>query len=261
MERERVLVLACVNPQDLVLQNCKSKVVYEHQGVYNCIPANEEDSWTAETTAILRHWLTQSESVWFVRLDKDSGLVFFKDQQDRIINCREMLVELKMARKFSFSFQAVERMRLKKLMVDWVELHELKIDYAEFKNISAKRVDKPEPLPDTPSPKRIKEDVPDSVSPERLSKPPVAEEEGEQMSVDEDEQISPMEALMRALEQELNSVKEEKQKPVIALSQQNSYKFYGGKDPVFIYSKEHVEPYQSMDEVPYPVPLKQRIPG
>lgn len=205
---ERVVFLSLEDPSSMVVQN--AKLVSKKIGVYNCVPNSKTNpqKWADEASLILGHWLSRAKDVWTVHMsNKDLHMVFFRDNQGRIIYVKEMLIQLKFAQNNGFVLKTAETKKLEELKSDWTELFDLKIDYSQF-SIIPKRTDNPEPLPDFPQAKRS-----------RLDDPEPADGNTE-----------------------------------------DHFKFYAGKDPVFIYGKEHPVPYTSWDTIPYPNNLKQSIP-
>lgn len=186
MKLERVEVLEFVDPSSFVTRDAVSKEVKENRAIYNCLPV-QSGNWQDSTKTMLRHWLTLAQDqVWFCQVRNNEGLLFFRDPKQRIINVKTMLVDLFLAQKHSFVYQKMERRQLEELMSVWAELHELKIDYAEFRD------------PKTTSDVVPVDDIP---------------KEPESMIMHFDE---------------------------------NSYKYYPGPDPVFIYGKVHPAPIQSI---------------
>lgn len=252
MELERVLVLSCVDPQSIILQNVRTKIVNENCGIYNCLPV-ENKAWSEEVIYLLRHWLTLSQEVWFSRMDIASGMLFFRDHQERIINAKTMLAEMKLCKNLSFIYVTQEKKRLAKLKEHWVELHDLKIDYAaEFKIVicaTPKRVEKPGPLDAAePLAKKAKEHIPE----EQPAQGGIAEE-----PAIEDIPVEPHPDLISSSPSPSHSPAMSSPNPEQI---SNSYKFYPGKDPVYVYGKVHTEPYASLDDVPFPDSLKSSIP-
>lgn len=244
MNRQRVIVLSLEHPASMVLKEVQSHIVHENHGVYNCISADPGGKWSEEATNVTRHWLTKSEEVWFYRMTKDAGLMFFRDIQGRIINVKEMLIELKLAKKFSFMYQSREQTQIKKLKSEWVDLHDLKIDFNQFKEIQCKKVERCDPLPGPPEHKEVN-----------------AVEIPVQSSISSLEAAA---AFLEALEsgQSPRPVKLVDQSSPKEPSPQldSTYKYYPGKDTIFVYAREHPEQYKSLDDVPFPDDLKKSIP-
>lgn len=221
MAWERVLVLKCDDPRSLVLLNTKTKIEVTC-GIFNCDPI-ENNVWSEKACVLLRHWLMKAVDVWLVRMDEESGLVFFRDPEDRIVNAKQMLVELKMAKNRSFVFQKKETTMIGKLKTIWTELHDLNIDYSFFTELNV-------------SPKRMKS-VPESL-PEPVAKKPKEFDPFE-------EEMMAMEALVPITPE--SNPEDSKLDPI---KLESSLKYYPGKYPIFVYAKDHPEPFTSMLQVP-----------
>lgn len=223
----------------MVLKYVKTNIC-EEAGIYNCVSTNPTGQWSEEAIEVARYWLTKAEEVWFDRMNKACGLVFFRDLQGRIISAKEMLVELKLAKKFSFVYQSMEQKRIKNLQVKWRELHDLTIDYSCFKELHCKRVNQPEAPVDQPERKKVRKDVPEISSAleavtaflDTMTPASVAAD-----SMTPDHPIAGKEPL----------------------ALQSFYKFYPGKDAIFVYGQEHPQQYAALEDMPFPEPLKKSI--
>lgn len=255
MELERVCVTDCKSPCNLTLQNPTTKVKQENCGVFNCVPKSGKD-WPAEATELIRFWLTSADAVWFLRMDKASGLVFFKDPQLRIVNVRELLVQLQLGKNLSFLFLSLEKKRLTKLKQDWSELHDLTIDYKEFLIM----------------PKRESKVLDEIVQAPIISKKP----REEPLTVDDKLESNevPMETNAEEQEMELRTIhpppeatpkqpsrKINKQSVAEPEPKKNYYQYYPDTKPIFVYGKDHPVPYKSHLEVPFDANIKAKLTG
>lgn len=197
-------VLVFVGPSSFTTRDVLSKVVKENRAIYNCVPVQSND-WEESTKSMLRHWLTSAkDQVWFCRVQNNEGMLFFRDPKQRIINVKTMLADLFLAQKHSFVYQKMEKRQLEKLMSIWEDLHELKINYAEFLD----------PKTNDPVNGELK-------AASEMSLEPVA------MDLNFDN---------------------------------NSYKYYPGPEPVFVYGKVHPVQIASLDKVPFTHLLKAMTP-
>lgn len=239
MELERVILLKFNDPQSFVIQNAESKVITENRGVFNCLPAGKV--WTDDAVKMLRHWLMSSKEVRFSPMKGVEGLLFFKDNEERIVNVKKLLIELKFGRNFSFLYQSQENKRMTLLKDFWVELHDLNIDYKQFLDIPAEKA--------AVSKKNEQHPAPEIIGPaaKRPKTPIVASSVAEPTT-------EPMPELSDVCMEDVLMVKD-KEASVISPPQplapsENYYKFYPGKDPVFVYGKDHVPVFKNIEEVP-----------
>lgn len=118
----------------------QQRVLAKEYGVYNCVPAQGQSKWPESTCKILRFWIANAKDTWFGLLDGNSGLLFFRDDQGRIINVKTLLVQLNLGATESFMKAREEGRKLKILLEKWAEFHELTIDYSYFLKISSAAV-------------------------------------------------------------------------------------------------------------------------
>lgn len=229
MELERVTVLECTHPQALTLRNTRTNNVF-NCAIFNCSPIAGTTEWPPEAVKILRFWLSREDSqVWFVRMDQAGGMIFFEDYEDRIINAKKMLCELQLAKNTAFVFKKLEETKLSKLKEVWVDLHDLTIDYNIFRNLSPKRSQKLEDA-DTPEAKKAREEAEDL----RALKAVLEEKSSPKIKEEQNRQIKDYEV---------------PQKPEF---DESSFKFHRNSEySLFVYGKNHTEPYPSRSSIPY----------
>ena len=233
-------MLKCTHPQALTLQNTRTNNVFDC-AIFNCSPIAGTTEWPHEAVEILRFWLSREDSqVWFVRMDPAGGMVFFEDCEDRIINAKKMLCELQLAKNTAFVFKKLEETTLAKLKEVWVDLHDLTIDYNKFRNLSPKRSQKLEAA-DTPEAKKAREETED------------------------------LRALKAVLEENCSPTKKEGHKQAVSDYEvplkpefddtPSSFKFHQNSEySLFVYGKNHIQPYQTRSSIPYLQSMSNCVP-